>query len=89
MLTRLVQRKMLACLMPAFALAVGCIFTPPTFAKSVTVNGKTYHIAEPGESVPGEVVVQLKDGFSAAAADAVAAHLEDELPGISQNTTFS
>jgi len=81
MLTRLVKRKVLACLMPAFALAVGCIFTPPILAESVTVNGKTYHIAKPGESVPGEVVVQLKDGFSAAAADAVAARLGGRIAG--------
>lgn len=81
MLTRLVQRKVLACLMPALALAVGCVFTPPTFAKSVTVNGKTYKIAEPRESVPGEVVVQLKDGFSLAAAHAVAARLGGQVVG--------
>lgn len=81
MLARIVQHQVLACLTLAFLLAVGCVFTPPTFAKPVTVGGKTYNIAEPGDSVPGELVVQLKDGFSPAAAAAIANRLGGQIAG--------
>ena len=81
MVTRIVQRRILVYLMLTLVLAVGCVFTPPTFAKSVTVNGKTYHIAEPGEAIPGEVIVQLKDGLSVTAADTVAARLGGRIAG--------
>jgi thermitase len=77
---RIIQPWVLACFM-LILLAVECAFTPPTFAKPVTIGGKTYDIVEPGDSVPGELVVQLKDGFSPAAAAAVASRLGGRIAG--------
>ena len=75
------RTRVLACFMLALLLAVGYVFSPLTFAQPVTIDGKTYDIAQPGESVPGEMVIQLKDGFSARDAAAVATRLSGRVAG--------
>ncbi len=51
----------------------------PVQAKMVTINGKQYDIAEPGEFKPGEVIVRLKSDLPLAVAQDVAALIQGKV----------
>ncbi|MFP3868032.1 MAG: S8 family serine peptidase [Desulfobacteraceae bacterium] len=50
-------------------------------AKMMVIGGKKCYVAEPGEYVPGEVIVQLKQGTPKQLAESLATQLQGEVKG--------
>jgi subtilisin family serine protease len=63
------------------ALLMIAVFAVPGNAKEIEFNGKIYDIAEPGETIPGEIILQMGAGASIQSVQSVAGQLGGRITG--------